>query len=423
MSEEAEPPHVTKSVGNRRWFVPLALFVSLLVGFLDRLNLSLALPQMAEENNWTVEEVGNQGTIILGVFFIGYGLSNIFLTPFAARFGVRRSLMGVVVLFSLFTALGAPLAAWPAAFIATRLCLGLSEGVHFPMMSTATKAWFPMHERSRANGIWIMGAMLATILAPILLVPIIHQFGWRTMLVISGSMGLLFTLPALYFFVHDSPESDPNVSTEEVDYIRAGLEVDEDDSGSWAFLANKTFWLAVIISALANYATYGVLNWLPIYFTEAKGVEFADLKFAASIPYLVGIGSITLYAVVGDRFNKRILMAAGGFLFATVGMLLATQATNVPITILAFSVAVFFMTAYTSQEFAIIQRILPHASISKGVGVYNGTAILLGAVGGVMLIGQIVAITGSYDAGMLSVVVALLLNAVLMFILSRRVNY
>ena len=56
-------------------------------------------------------------------------------------------------------------------FMATRVLLGLAEGVHFPMMSQLTKTWFPLHERSRANGLWVAGIYLAVLSAPLALVP------------------------------------------------------------------------------------------------------------------------------------------------------------------------------------------------------------------------------------------------------------
>ena len=51
------------------------------------------------------------------------------------------------------------------------------------------------------------------------------------------------------------------------------------------------------------------------------------------------------------------------------------------------------------------------------------TATLVNFIGGTILLGQIVAFTGSYDAGLYSVVIASVLGAVVMGLLSRSVKY
>jgi len=415
----------TGRVGNARWMVPIALLVSLMIAFLDRLNIGYALPQIAEDFNWTDKEIGANGQMLLGAFYVSYGVSNILFTPLAARFGPRKSLIGIVVLFSTFTALGAPAATLGmGAFVVTRVLLGLGEGVHFPMMSTVTKRWFPIHERSRANGIWIAGAMLATILAAPILTTIIVLFGWKAMLVITGILGMLVTIPFLTVFVYDTPGESPHLTQPEVEYIESGLERDTPvDSGSWAFLRTPVFYLALSGGVLNNYCVYGIVNWLPTYFTRAKDVPFENLWYAAMLPYAVGVLSIGCFSYLGDRFNRRILTAAGGFFIASISVFLATQAPNLLLLVVAFSFATFFQTSYTSQEFAIIQRILPTEVISKGVGVYNGTAMLIGGVGGSMLPGAILSATGNYDYAMFSIVGATALGCVGMIVLSRVVRY
>ena len=132
---------------------------------------------------------------------------------------------------------------------------------------------------------------------------------------------------------------------------------------------------------------------------------------------------IVVFAVLGDRWNRRIATASLGFGVAAVSLYLATRAPNLALLILGFSFATFFQMSYTSQEFAIIQRILPERVITKAVGIYNGTAMLIGGVGGSMLPGAIVGATENYDAAMFSIVGAMTLGCVAMFTLSRLVKY
>lgn len=410
-------------VGLRRWMIPAVLHVSLFIAFLDRINLSVALPMVGKDYGWSDREIAGKGSLLLGAFYIAYAASNLFLSGWAARLGPRRSLLGLVVAFSLFTALGGPLSFSLPLFVTTRVLLGIGEGVHFPMMNALMKQWFPPNERSRANAIWVFGATLATILAPVLLVPVITTFGWKAMLVGCGVLGMVVTVPLLYLFAHDTPRQSPFVSAAEAAYIEAHLVGEGDGVSDWSFLRRPVFWLAVLGAILNNYCVYGILNWLPTYFVVERHIEFDQLRYAASLPYLAGFAGFVLYAILGDYTNRRIVISAAGFLGASVSVYLVTLAPSVPWTILAFSMATLFQTAYISQEYAILQRVLPSSVIGSAAGLYNGCSILFGAVGGTVLLGWIVGQTGSYSAGLYSVVAATALGAAVLCLMARYVRY
>ncbi|MDZ7782173.1 MAG: MFS transporter [Halioglobus sp.] len=197
---------------NRRWQLALVLMVTFFVGYLDRYNISFALPLMAEEFGWDEARTQYYGSLLLGVFFAAYGLANILLTPFAARLGARRSLLIMVCLWSLFTAMGAWVSQWLVLLMATRVLLGLSEGVHVPMMSQLTKTWFPLGERARANSIFVSGLFFAVLLSPLVLVPLMSTLGWRWGFVLLALFGLAVSLPLIYRVVDDEPEEHPTVT-------------------------------------------------------------------------------------------------------------------------------------------------------------------------------------------------------------------
>lgn len=409
--------------GWARWAIPAALHVSVLVAYLNRLNISVALPAMSAEFGWSVSESGAYGGRLLGLFYIGYAASNMLLSPPAARFGVRRSLLWMLFLFSLCTVAGGYFAGTFALLIGSRLALGIAQGVHFPLMTTLTKNWFPVHERSRANGIFIGGMLLAPLLAPVLLVPVVSIWGWRGMLVAVGGGGLLLAFPPLWWFIYDSPRHSPHVSESETEYIEAGLEPDEVVERDWRFLKDGHFWLASLIAILNNFTVFGVMFWLPIYFTEARGLTFANISYAASLPYLIGISGIGVMAWLGDKLDRRVLLAGAGYLATACCIYAAAVSPNIIVVIVWFAAAVFFQFAFGAQEFAILQRILPRSAISNGAGIYNGIAVLGGGLLSSEGIGRIVEYTGSYTAGLLSVVFGAIATGVALLWLSRTLKY
>ena len=76
--------------------------MTFLIAYYDRLNISLAMPLIAAENAWTDTETAANGSLLMGLFYAGYGVANIFLTPLGARIGPRKSLVVIILLWSLF---------------------------------------------------------------------------------------------------------------------------------------------------------------------------------------------------------------------------------------------------------------------------------------------------------------------------------
>jgi MFS family permease len=128
-------------------------------------------------------------------------------------------------------------------------------------------------------------------------------------------------------------------------------------------------------------------------------------------------------AYLGDRFQHRTLLASVGFLIAGVMVYIASLVNSLGLLVLFFAIAVFCQSAYGAQEYAIVQRLLPAEKVGAGTGLYNGLSVLFGGVGGSLIPGTIVATTGSFDAGILSIVVGALAASATLFVLARTIRY
>lgn len=411
--------------GALRWRIPVALGVTMFVHYLDRNNLALALPRIAQEFGWSDAEVGARGELLLGAFYLSFGLSNILLSPLAERLGPRRSAMAAVAAFSLCTILIAPLGQSLAALVLLRLLLGAGEGVHVPMLSAITSRWFPPAERSRANATWSVGILLATASAPLLIVPLIGALGWRLCFALLGAAGLLIALPALALGVRDAPRREDGVSEAELAWIRAGEPQTPapPPAGRLVYARDRRFWLAVLAGALNAFCAFGTLNWLPTYFQRAKGVDFEALGWPLALVFASGIAGVLVMAVLGDRLGRRALLAAAGFLLTGVLVLLAVNTTALAPLVLLFAAAVFSQSAYIAQEYAIVQQLVPAERVGSGTGLYNGLAVLFGGVGGSFIPGSIVAATGDFNAGILSISAGAFVGAAVLWALARRIRY
>jgi sugar phosphate permease len=414
------------SVGGIRWRIPIVLGVTVFINYLDRNNLSLALPRIAQDFGWTNREVGSNGELLLAAFFVPYALSNMLLSPFAEKFSPKRSVIVAIAAFSLFTILSALYGQSLTALIVLRLLLGLGEGFHIPMLSVLTSRWFPVNERSRANAVWVAGILLATAIAPLIILPLINVIGWRKTFAVLGVAGVLFSIPLVMFFVQDQPSYNSRISDSELEYILAGKEM--SDVGvkripQTGYVRDQRFWLAVLGGTLNAFCSFGILNWLPIYFNRAKGIDFERLGWPLALVFAAGVVGLFLMAYLGDQLKRRTLLAAVGFLIAAIMVYVASSMNTLEFLVLFFALAVFFQSAYGAQEYAIVQHILPTERVGSGTGLYNGLTVLFGGVGGSLIPGSLIAITGSFDAGLLSIIVGALAAALVMFVLSRIIKY
>lgn len=413
--------------GRARWKLALTLMVTLLVAYYDRLNVSLALPLIAADFGWDASETRRYGGLLMSLFYVGYGLANIFLSPLGLKFGLRRSLMVIIILWSLFTAMGAWASSLLMLFVASRLLLGVAEGIHFPLMSQLTKNWFPPEERSRGNGIWISGLFLAFFTAPLLLVPMMHVLGWRGGFYALAVLGLLVSLPLVWRHIHDQPANHPRVDKVEQAWIEQALAEESalvhGDAGRLRdSLLSAPFLLLAVIGIFNNMVALGLAGWLPTYLAGREGVAYHQLAWLTALPYAFSIGGIALWATLGDRSSARAAIAGICYLLAGFLIWAALSSPGIWMTVALFSIAVMMVAAWSAAEFALAQRILPQPHVTTGCGIYNGMTTLIGGGSGPFVVGAI--IDGGTGFSAIGPIVAITtLNAVCLLLLYRMIRY
>ena len=416
---------------RQRWSMVVTLGVTLLIAYYDRLNISLAMPLIAAEYGWDAAQTADKGALLMSLFYVGYGVANILLSPLGARIGPRRSLFIIIVLWSLFTALGAWVSQILVLFMASRVLLGLSEGIHFPMMNLLTRTWFAPDERSRANATWISGLFLAILTAPLLLIPVMDEHGWRAGFHLLALAGVVVSLPLVWLFVHDRPGTHPRVPPELAGQLEMSADTDPQLAGidkgtsAWRLLRLPTFLMLMGGGILNNVVALGIAGWLPTYLSSLEGVVYGELAHLAAIPYAASLAGIVTWAFLGDRLNRRALMAGCGYLaagFVVVAALNAGQANLVWLTVALFSLGVFFVAAYTASEFALLQRVLPIRDVAAGVGIYNGLTTMIGGGLGPFIIGGIIG-GGVETVDLVTLFGLCAAISVLMFFISRKLRY
>jgi len=384
----------------RRWILVSGCFLSIVVCYIDRVNISYAILPMAKEYGW---DTATQGWI-LSSFFMGYLVTQLVGGWWVAHIGGRALLAFGVLWWSLFTIL-TPLAASTSlgALIAARIGMGLGEGVAFPAIYQLLGRWIPLHERARAAALNGSGIPLGTVAATVLTPWLVGSFGWPMVFYAFGAAGVVW-VAFWQLTSSERPEDAPGVHPSEIAYIRAHTAAAvAKPAVPWGrILRSAPVWALVFNHFCANWGFYVILSWLPRYFADVHGLDLRGAGHASLLPWLVMFVMTNVGAQLADGLLKRgrsvtfvrKLMQSIGFFGAAAALLVIGQVQTVPLAIglmcVSLGLGSFALSGFGSNHLDIGPR---YAGALMGL---SNTAGTLPGVIGVTVTGYILEATGSW---------------------------
>jgi ACS family hexuronate transporter-like MFS transporter len=388
-----------------RWTVCALIFFATTVNYLDRQLFSNLVPFFEDDL-----KVGPTDLALINVSFIlPYGMAMLFVGRFIDRVGIRLGLASTFLLWTV-ASVGHAFVGSLAGFMGIRFVLGVGESGMYPGAVKTMSDWFPVKERSIANGIFNAGANFGAILAPMLGVTIALNYGWRTCFVILGAVGAvwIFFWKALY----RPPKDNPKVSESEYAYIHSDEDqVKESISYSQLFGMRPVYGLA-IAKALTDGPSWFIMLWLPKILVDQFHSSKWFIAFAIPVVYIIGdIGSVG-----GGWASSRLLHRGKSLNFARKTVMLFCAACVVPVGIVGslvdhaaiagipavyWAIAIFSLAAaahqgWSSNLFTLISDTVPKGSMAMAVGAINGFA-MVGVSAMQFFVGRMVQLTSSYS--------------------------
>ena len=148
---------------NLRWTIVGIITGLVIVNYLDRANISVAVPFIERDLGLSNTTMG----VILSAFVWPYAVMNLPAGLAIDRFGSKILVAIAATAWSIVGALTG-LARSVGALIGLRILLGVAEAPLFPAALKATSNWFPTHERARATSIYLAATQLGLVIAPLL---------------------------------------------------------------------------------------------------------------------------------------------------------------------------------------------------------------------------------------------------------------
>lgn len=374
-NKQAPPPFY-------RWdpLVPI-LFVTLVffLTFLARVMFSPLLPRIEEETGIGHAQAGSLFLVMSLGYFIALTSSGFV----SARLLHRRTI--VIAIFG--TGCGLLLAALSAGFWQLSISvfiLGCGAGLYLPSGITTLTNMTDHRNWGKAVSIHEMAPNLAFVAAPALAELFLLKFAWRSMPAAVGvaaiATGILF---AFFAKGGDFADKPPNRKT-------MGMVV-----------ANRSFWIMVLLFGLAISSTMGVYTMLPLYLVEVIEVKRSFANSLVSFSRLPGLAMALISGLATDRYGPRRTIV---FMLGLTGLstvLLGASRSAAPATVLVICQAAL-STGYFPAGFAMLSSIVPQELRSVTISLAIPIAFVFG--GGIIptIIGA-AGDAGYFSAGMIAV--------------------
>ncbi len=426
-------PAPARPRGNLRWAVVGMCFLGTSINYLDRANLSIAMPDI-------VKEFGISHTVeglILGAFFWTYALFQLPAGHFIDKIGARVMYTFAVVWWSVFTGLTAAATGFASLF-GFRLGLGIGESAAYPANAKVTSLWFPKRERALATSIYDSGARFGSAVALPVVAFIIAGLGWRASFIITGAIGIVWA--AGWYLWYRNPRHKANLSGEELRYIEEGgargdFEDESAEAGEglklrWRQLFGyRTVWGMMLGFFCLNFVIYFFITWFPTYLTDARGFSLLKTGIYGVIPAIVAIFggwlggwvSDRIYDRTGDLNKARKICLVGGMLFSSV-IALAVVVPSAAMALFLLSVSYASLTFAAASVWALPADISPTQGHVASIGGIQNFASNLAGVGSPFFVGALYDATGSFVVPLVVVGCFALIGAFAYAVIVKRVE-
>ncbi|MBB1636113.1 MFS transporter [Cupriavidus sp. UME77] len=400
------------------------LMLCYLGAYLDRVNVGFAKLQMLNDLRFS-ETIYGLGA---GIFFLGYFLfevpSNMILHKVGARNWLARIMLTWAVISASFAFVSSP-----TSFYVLRFLLGVAEAGFAPGVILYMTYWFPSERRAKALSMFFMAIPLAGIVGGPLSGYIMHAFhgaldlaGWKWLFMLEALPSLVLGI-AILLYLDNGIQSAKWLTEAEKALLARNVAGDNAQKVSHvsirAFIADRRLWLMASIYFCVVLGQYGLTFWLPTIVRKAGVADPLWVGILTALPYLCAIVALPLVGMSADHHRERRLHLAVPMLVAAAGFATLPLLGGVSASIICLSIAAAGILTSSSQFWALPTALLGGMSAAAGIAAVNCVANLAGFFSPA-IVGWLNDLTGKSTAGLIFISVAIVLGALLVFLVPAK---
>lgn len=402
-----------------RFKVLAFIFVSVVINYMDRSNISVAATAIGKDLELTSVQLG----LIFSAFGWAYAALQIPGGVMVDRFGARLTYAFSLITWSLVTLLQGFTKGFVGLF-GLRLATGAFEAPAFPTNNKVVTSWFPNQERASAIAFYTSGQFAGLAFLTPALVTIQHFLGWRGLFITTGAIGILWGI--IWYIFYRDPAQHKKANKAELEYIKEGgglvtplNEKEEKAKFEWGNLkevfVHRKLWGIYLGQFAVNSTLWFFLTWFPTYLVEYRGLDFLKSGFLASAPFLAAFFGVLLSGFLSDFLVKKgVSLGIARKTPIIVGLLLSTSIVganyvNNTSLIIMFMAIAFFGNGLASITWVFVSTLAPKHLVGLTGGVFNFIGGLASIV--VPLVIGFLAQGGSFAPALVFIAIVALLGA------------
>ena len=321
------------------WRLMPLLLVCYLFAHLDRINIGFAKMQMSQDLHLSDTVYG----LGAGLFFIAYALFAVPSNLMLERFGPRRWIASLMVVWGALSTCMLLIES-SSAFYLLRFALGAAEAGFFPGILVYLNRWYPAGRRAQITALFAIAVPLAGVVGGPLsggILAFMHDAaglrGWQWMFLLEGAPVILLGLVVLATL----PERFEQVSwldAQQNAALRAQFGQEEQRKPVTSFagiLASPALWLLVAVYSAVMLAVNTLAFWMPSLIHTAGIASDASVGLLSAVPYLAGCVFMLACGRSSDRHRERRWHLSIPLLMAAAGIAIAALAPSQPLPVLA----------------------------------------------------------------------------------------
>ncbi len=366
------------------WLMLLSFGLTYLFFYNGRQNINLVMTQMAEGLGSSTAALG----VVSSALFWCYAFGQLINGRLGAFFGYKRFMMFGIIASAVINVIISFQTSIPVIAVLWGLNGFFQSTVWANGLGVLNK-WWPKDKRGFASGLTTAFSGLAQVVTYLTILVCMDwnpEWGWRAAFRYP-MVPMVLMLIAFAFFFKEKPEDVGLEAFDEPDSAAAQrdaqLASEIEEKGFLypykVLFSEPKVLVFCLISAIAGIGRYGLLTWIPTYFTEQLGLSIKDGIFSSILLPVGQACAMFVFPLITDKVFKGkrepMLILAAVITFA--GMLIFPFIrSQLPASIMLFVLGVFAMV--TGVIWAIAGDMGGRAFSSTIVGVLDW-AVYMGA--------------------------------------------
>jgi ACS family D-galactonate transporter-like MFS transporter len=380
------------TASRRRFLVMGLLFVTVVINYLDRSNLSIAAPGIASDFGLH--------PVQLGIVFSAFGWT---YTPLQIPGGWLvdrvhpRVLYPITIFFWSIATLCLGLSTGLVMLIMLRMTVGLFEVPSFLINNRIATTWFGERERATCIAVYTSAEFVGLAFLTPVLAWLKVTFGWPVIFVFTGVLGLAWSFT--FWRSYRDPAAFPGVNEAEIAHIRSSGGIPDlssristrrraRDGSLWrdfaVVLGRRKLWGIYFGHFAWGTTSSFFLTWFPTYLVTYRHLDFIKAGFYASLPFLGAFVGVLCSGALSDWLYRRGYSLGfarktpiiGGLALST--SIIGANFVDRPALIILFLSLAFFANGLASIHWSLVSATAPERLIGLTSGVFNGVGGVAG---------------------------------------------